>query len=279
MKLGICSWSFHRLLEAGKQDMFSYITDSKRLGATQLEPWNGHLEGILKGDEAVRTKADPSHIQLNSEELEYIHRVKKAIQDSGLPLGCLAIDGAHIYESTESARLGNQAVAFRWIEVARLLGAKQVRIDAGGPPEMPEDIFRIILEGYQDVIARAESAGLDVLVENHWGPTNNPDNVIRLMDALPKLGLLFDTNNWIKERQEEGWEKCARYAQSTHFKTFSFDASGNDPSVNLEKAVQILIKVGYQGCWGVESVPLDGDEYAGVEKTFIFLRKTVAKFS
>ena len=43
MELSICSYSFHRLLAAGKQDIVRYIADCKELGCTQLDPWNGHL--------------------------------------------------------------------------------------------------------------------------------------------------------------------------------------------------------------------------------------------
>ena len=39
--ISICSYSFHRLLAAGKQDIFRYITDCKELGCTGLDAWNG----------------------------------------------------------------------------------------------------------------------------------------------------------------------------------------------------------------------------------------------
>jgi len=49
MEVGICSYSYHRLLKAGQHDVFRYILDCKELGCTQLDPWNGHL-APLKGD-------------------------------------------------------------------------------------------------------------------------------------------------------------------------------------------------------------------------------------
>ena len=104
-----------------------------------------------------------------------------------------------------------------------------------------------------------------------------PENLIRLFAALPGLGLLFDTNNWAPGRQLDGWQMCAPFARSTHFKSFGFDEHGRDPSVDLELALHILLKAGYQGCWGVESVPHDGDEYGAVEKTFALLRRTLAQ--
>ena len=51
MELSICSYSFHRLLEAGQQDVFKFISDCHALGCTQLDLWNGHLPSLLD-DEA-----------------------------------------------------------------------------------------------------------------------------------------------------------------------------------------------------------------------------------
>ena len=122
VKLSIASWSFHRLLESGQQDMFKYITDCKDLGATQLDPWNGHLAPLIAGDHAMKAGLVPNG-QLSAAEKAYLAQVKAAAEETGLPFGCLAVDGAHIYEATPEARALNRAVAYRWLEAASLLGA------------------------------------------------------------------------------------------------------------------------------------------------------------
>jgi sugar phosphate isomerase/epimerase len=273
IRLSIASWSFHRSLEAGKQDMFRYITDCKDLGATQLDPWNGHLAPLVARDNAMKIGQAPDATLAPSEKA-YLAEVKAAAQKTGLPLGCLAVDGAHIYEPTAQARALNRAVAYRWLEAAHLLGAVQMRVDAGGPPEMPPEAFTIIIEGYQDLIARAQPLGIELLIENHWGPSPIPENLARILEAAPGLGLLFDTNNFSGDK-ERAWERFAGYARSVHIKTFSFDEQGNDPSVNLAKAITLLAAAGYQGAWGVESVPRDGDEYGAVKKTFALIRRVL----
>ncbi len=274
LKLAVVSWSFHRLLEAGQQDIFQYITACKALGCTQLDPWNGHFRLLIAGDNALKASGVPTP-QLSAAEVEYLAQVKAAAEQAGLPFGCLAVDGAHIYEATPEARALNRAVAYRWLQAAHQLGASQVRVDAGGPPEMPDEAFAVICAGYQDLLARAQPLGLEILIENHWGPSNNPDNVVKLMDALPGLGLLFDTNNWIKPRQQEAWQTCARYARAVHIKTFAFDENGNDPSVDLAQAIRILQQAGYAGAWCVESVPKDGDEMGAAAKTLALIRRAL----
>ncbi len=273
MKLSFGGYSFHLLLESGKQDIFKYITDCKELGATQLDPWNAQLAPLQNGDQAAKAGADPGHAVLSAQDDAYLRRVRAAADAAGLPFGCIAVDGAHIYEEDPAAREANRRLAYRWLEVAELLGAAQVRIDAGGPQELPNDVLEIVVEGYEDLIVRAQAKGIELLMENHWGPSVVPENVVRILEAVPGLGLLFDSHNWVPELKEKGWELCAKYARSTHFKTFHFDAQGNDPSVNLEKAVRLLVESGYTGCWGVESCPEDGDEYGAAAKTAALLRR------
>jgi sugar phosphate isomerase/epimerase len=266
MELGICSFSFHRLLAAGKQDIARYIQDCRELGCTQLDPWNAHLSPLKQAS-----------AELSPADEEYMARIEEFADASGLPWGTLAVDGAHIYEPAEEARRANRAAAYRWIEIAAKLGFEQVRIDAGGPEEMPDDVFAIIVDGYNDVIARAKAAGVALLMENHRGPSTIPDNVVKLCESIEGLGLLYDTHNWKPERREEGRRKCAKYAQACHIKTFSFDAAGNENSgAKPEEAIQILLDNGYKGTWGIESVPSDGDEYAGARRTVDLIRKYVS---
>lgn len=277
MELSICSFSFHRLLAAGRQDMFKYITDCKELGATQLDPWNAHLAGVQDAETIKKAGSDPENAALPAQDDEYVARVKAAADAVGLPFGCIAVDGAHIYEPTPEARQANRTVAYRWLEIAAKLEAKQMRIDAGGPAEMPCDVFDTLVEGYNDLVARGREKGIEILIENHWGPSPIPENVVRILDAVDGLGLLFDTNNWAEGMQQKGWEMCAKYAKATHVKTFEFDEQGNEPTVDIPKVLHMLVEAGYQGAWGVESCPKDGDEYEGVRKTFALIRRVLAR--
>lgn len=265
MQFSIASYSFHRTLAAGQQDMFSYITTSKDLGMAQLDPWIGHLQPILAEDKAIKERG--GHDDFSPEAYEYASKVKAAADEAGLPVACLAVDGAHIYEPTLEAREVNRASSHRWLKVAQVLGAQQLRIDTGGTPEMPEDTFEIMVAGYQDLLKRVNDAGLELLMENHWGANNVPKNIVRVLEAVPGVGLLFDTHNWGPGLQQEGWDLCAKYARSVHVKTFQFDDAGNDPSVDLDKVIHMLVDTGYDGVWGIESVPKDADELGAIQKT------------
>lgn len=297
MEISICSYSFHRSLAAGQQDIFQYISDCKALGATHLEPWIAHF-GTGRSSSPKFTNGGHSREEMWStlralmqqpppvlgpddnprtvEDGDYLDRVIAAASKAQMPFSGIAVDGAHIYEPDAAARAANRALAYRWLDVAEKLDAKQMRIDAGGPEDMPAEIFPIIVEGYQDLVARGRAKGIEILIENHWGPSKFPKNVVKILEAVDGLGLLLDTNNWAEGWREQGWEMCAKYARATHIKTSEFDAAGNDPTVDLERAINILVEAGYEGCWGIESVPNDGDEYQGAKKTVDLIQRVLA---
>ncbi|HEY2980050.1 MAG TPA: TIM barrel protein [Anaerolineales bacterium] len=278
MEISICSYSFHGLLESGKQDVFGYIRDSRALGCTSLDLWNAHLPTLLDEESRTPDTITPEYAQLSKGQTDYLDKIKAAADEAGLPFASLAVDGAHIYEEEPDARRANRIKAYRWMNIAERLGAQQVRLDTGGPEEMPEPVFEIIIDGYADLIKRAGEKGLEVVMENHWGASRLPENVVRILETVKGLGLLFDTGNWPDGAEEKGWAMCAKYAHATHIKTFEFDAQGNETTVDVPKAMHYLLDAGYKGVWGIESCPAEGeDEIEAARKTIALIKRTLSE--
>ena len=231
--------------------MFAYIQDCKKLGCTQLDPWNEHFAST---DDA------------------YIAKVKEAAKRAELPFGLIAVDGGHIYEPTAEARAEKRKTAYQWIEISRKLRARQIRLDAAGSAAMPTEEFEIILQGFVDLTKRCRDASLELLMENHFGASVIPDNVVKIIGATG-IGLLLDSFNWGKGKEAEGWMKCAKYARACHIKTFAFTEEGEELTTNVAAFVKLMKKANYHGAWGVESVPIDGDEMGAAGKTIELIRK------
>jgi sugar phosphate isomerase/epimerase len=162
------------------------------------------------------------------------------------------------------------------LDVAKRLGAESMRTDTGGTPDMPDDMFAIVVDGLKDIVERGRQLGIRLSIENHWGASGVPKNVIRVLDAVPGLTLLFDSHNFADGMQEEGWQLCVPRAKDVHIKMFTFDENGLDPAEDIPRVVKMLVKSGYKGCWGIESVPRDADEYGAIRKTKALIEKTVA---
>jgi sugar phosphate isomerase/epimerase len=279
MKLSICSYSFNKLLASGKQDIFKYITDCKELGCTQLDPWMAHLEPIQLACAEWRKVPFPTESRsfLTSDEIRYLSEVRRAAERVNLPFGCIAVDGGHMYDKDPAFRNSSRAIAYRWIDACAVLGATQIRLDTGGNKDGPmtDEEFRVIVEGYKDVVARAARFGVEVVLENHWGASRLPDQCVKVLDAVPGLGMLWDSYNFVPEFKMQGRVVCAKYAKITHLKTFRFDAAGEEINEDIPHAVKALKAVNYTGTWGLESCPADLDEYEGVKKAIALLRKYV----
>jgi sugar phosphate isomerase/epimerase len=265
MRIGICSYSFHRLLDAGRQDALGYVAACKELGATQVDPWSGHLPFL-----------DQSTGPLTVEEMRYLLRVRESATAAGLPIVTLAVDGAHVYEPDADRRATLRAKALRALDAAAILGAAQIRIDAGGPKDqLPADVFDVIQAGYRDLIDRAAPRGIQVLVENHRGATTHPDHLMRLLEAIPGLGLLLDSDNWQPGLRDEGRRRCAAHASAVHIKTYRWDAAGNEISdADVPGFIELLKRAKFNGPWEIESVPAEGeDEIAAARNAVGLLRK------
>lgn len=258
MDFSVCSYSFRRTFASGEMDIFSHITWCKANGFTRLDPWMRHLAEGYEDD-------------------AFIARVRAAADAVQLPFGCIAVDGAHIYEATAAARDANRQVAYRWLDIAGQLGASHVRIDAGGRHNTMAEIFSVVVEGYQDLVRYAAPKGVQILIENHWGPTQHPDNMYKVLDAVDGLGLLFDSFNWPAGTHEQAWPQYAPYAALTHIKSMAFDENGDEPNWDLPKVIRILREAGYNGCWGIEGESKDWDEYEIVTKTLALIKRELAR--
>ncbi len=275
MQFSIASYSFHRELESGRQDVFKYITDCKELGCSQLDPWNSHLAPLVIEDEQIRASSNPTQATFSQAGLDYVARVKAAADAVGLPFGCIAADGSHVWEPTEESRAANHACAYRWLDAAHRLGAESMRTDTGGKPELPDDMFKIIVDGLQDTVNKGRELGVRVSIENHWGASNIPKNVVRVLDAVDGLTLLFDSRNWAKGMREEGWQVGVPRAKDVHIDLFRTQENPETLEEDLTRLIKMLVKSGYNGCWGIESLPADDDEYGAIRQSMAFIEKTV----
>ena len=276
MRLGICSFSVHRTVAAGLMDFAGFVALNRRLGCTQLDPWCAHLEGGGDGDNQLHAGRNPGQADLGLPPAARIPLIKAAA--AGMPWGCIAVDGAHIWEEDPAKRAHHRARAMAWLALAKDFGATSVRIDAGGPERPDAATWSVIVDGYRELVAEARRLGIELLVENHWGPSVIPENVLRLLHDVDGLGLLFDTHNWKNSLQGEGWETCARFARVVHVKAFSFRADGEETCIDLPWIIRRLREqAGRDISWCVESVPFKAeDEIPAIEKTLALIRRHVA---
>ena len=279
IEYSVISFSFKQSFRDGRMDLFSWIDTCADLGIKGLDPWAAHFATLKDPAKQLFTGTHPgqSEVVLDAEDNAFLDKIREHAERKGCVFGCLASDGpTYIYEPEAWKRPINRQLAERWIDAASRLGCRQIRIDPGQwhEPTVPDDVMRIIVDGYRHLIDYAGPRNVRVVVENHWGCSAYPSVLFDLLDRVPDLGLLHDTNNWAQGKQAEGWLKAAPRAEALHIKCRYWADDGEELSQHVGHAIRLLRQAGYKGMWGIESAPADGtDEIEGVKRTMRLIEK------
>jgi sugar phosphate isomerase/epimerase len=222
MNLSIASYSFHGLHAAGAIDLYGYLESCKyRYHLSTADIWNGMLPN-----------PDPQILQ----------KVKTALAERELALANLCVDGPHLWEDDPALRQDHDQGALAWLQAAAFLGARTLRIDAGGREDTwTAEQFDYIAGRYHAYAHFTHDHGFRVGPENHWGAEKNPENLKRLCEAVdhPGFGVLLHF------RADPSEALLAPWAMHTHLSW----AIGED---HLEESMSMLRSAGYTGCWSVE---------------------------
>ncbi|MGH2371748.1 MAG: sugar phosphate isomerase/epimerase family protein, partial [Chloroflexota bacterium] len=203
MKLAISSYSFHRLgsgPETGqpKPDLGDVIDRAAALGCDGVELLGVHFP---------------------STERDNLNGLKRRALQAGVQI--VAVSAHHNFVKPDREERRQQvAVVHRWIDVAASLGAPVVRVfggrwqtapsfaaymaNRGQEPALPgytqDDAFGWIVEGFTAALERAESAGVVLALENHWGFTGTAAGTLRIIRSLasPWLAAVLDTGNFLE---------------------------------------------------------------------------------
>jgi sugar phosphate isomerase/epimerase len=228
VNISIASYAFHGLLKNKEMDIFGYLETCKyRYGLQTADIWNGFLA---------------------STEPEYLIKVREALDERELTLVNLCVDGAHIWEDDPAEREHNHQNALAHLKAAEILGAKTVRIDAGGRDEtFTSEQYNLVIERYQEYARCAADNGFRIGPENHWGPERVPANMLNICQTVnsPAFGVLLHFTNWQGKNNVQGDELIAPYVMHTHI-------AWNVTEGPLRAKLELLKNAGYQGCYGIE---------------------------
>ena len=251
--LSLASYSFHGLLEAGRIDVFHYLTATKyRYRIRHADIWSGFFPTT---DEA------------------YVAKVRMALEENDMILANLCVDGAHVWEPDEGARTANAARAADFIRIGEALGAKTIRIDTGGQEAAwSEEAFETIVRQYRTWARRAGEMGYRIGPENHWGATQRPANLLRLAAAVdhPAFGILFHFGNVRDMEVEEGNRLLVPFAMHTHVPA--------DYATTCGPLFQQLMDAGYEGTFSCEHHS-GRHEFEQVEWQLGAIRRSLAMLS
>jgi len=279
-----CSFSYHRAVLSGRQDFHGYLAASQQAGMTHAHFWIPHLlpdpdlSAMREWEWRPGTPDIPDFLQPPI-DYEWMETMKESIRASGLAVEMIAMEKAFMYVVNPEDQARHHAFLRGWLEVARVIGAPAMRVDPGGPLKgyTMED-RAVAIEGYRlwSKIAR-EEYGVCLFVENHWGMSQDPEFLFRLLEAVPEVGLLLDSWNWPGER-ETRWKEFAGVASAVHVKSRHLNEKNEETTYDLKRFIQLLTAADYAGIWGIESFPDSAEEEeAAVVKTRWFIDRLLER--
>lgn len=258
MKLGLCTWSCHKSIEAGSLDLPKVL----RYAALDLQ-----LGGVdIIAEHLPRT--DKKSL------IEY----KKLATDLHLTIACLSPGnnfGKPILEERKQEVEGIK----RWLDCAYILGAPVLRIFAGWP--LPADaqgkkkLWPDMVECMKACEAPAMEAGIVLAIEPHndGGFLPTAVDTMSLIKELnsPWIRINLDTGNYMDADNYKAIEDTIAYAPHIHAKVHHMSDDCKELVFDFDRIFAIIKKADYRGFLSLE---FEGQDFFGQDE-LIYIPKAV----
>ncbi len=106
-----------------------------------------------------------------------------------------------------------------------------------------------------EILPEAERLEIAIVIENHWGISSQPENVVEIVERIKSdfLGTCPDFDNFPKNvDMYDGLATLAGHAQHVHAKSRKFTPKGEEQTIDYSRCLAILKESGYRGTIAIE---------------------------
>lgn len=259
IKLSLAAYSFNRFLTLNSKTkptmtMDDFVDFAANLGLEAIEPTSYYFPETSR---------------------EYLTAFKGKCTRLGLDISGTAVGNDFCKAEPDERRKQMESVK-RWIEHASLIGAKTMRIFAGGVPKGDtEDMARArCIEAIQEACDYAARFGIILALENHGGIVASADQMLAIITAVKHnwFGVNLDTGNFNTPDPYGDLAKIAPYAVVVQLKTEIHPKGKAKEAADLKRLLDILRAVNYRGYVALEYEAAE-DPKTAVPKAIEALRK------
>jgi L-ribulose-5-phosphate 3-epimerase len=241
-KISLAEWSLHKALQKGEMTNLDFPSVAReKYGIDAVEFVNQFFK-------------DKAH------DSSYLKELKKRANDNGVTCVLIMCDGENNLGSDDQAAR-TKAVDFHkaWVDAAVELGCHSIRINTGS--NYSPSKLDTIADGCSRLTEYGVSQNINIIVENHGGPSSDPDALIALMKKVnsPRFGTLPDFGNFAKNKRGiytiDVYDAIARmmpYAKGVSAKSYDFDSGGREAHLDFTRILKIVTDSGYHGHVGIE---------------------------
>lgn len=260
-EISLAEWSLHKALFAKKIDNLDFPAIAKKeFGIDIVEYVNQFFKDKAK-------------------DANYLKELLMRSKDNGVRNHLIMIDGeGGLGDTDEKKRLQAVENHYKWVEAAKTLGCKTIRVNAYGQGSA-EDVSKAAIDGLGRLSDFAKPFNINVIVENHGGYSSNGQWLANVMKQVNKknCGTLPDLGNFCITRSQNGCaeeydrykgvQEMLPYAKGISAKTHEFDEAGNDTQIDYNRMMKMIKDFGFKGIVGIEYEGSKLDEYEGIRKT------------
>jgi sugar phosphate isomerase/epimerase len=235
------------------------------------------------------------HVQMEDESPSAVNKIKRQAHSLGLALMGFSTHQGFVYPDADLRKTNVQKTMYQ-IELAASLGIPTMRINTGRwgtvksfdafmaqkgiePPiegHTEEEAFGWAISSIEKLLPTAESCGVVLGLENHWGLGRTAGGVLRIVEAIksPWLQMTLDTGNFL----ENSYSQMEQMASSTvpialvQAKTYYGGGRWYKLDLDYAKIAKILNDHHYKGWISLEFEGNDEAEVA-VPKSLAMLRE------
>lgn len=248
-RISLAEWSLHRMLRSGELDHLefpAFATD--RFGIDAVEYVNQFFKHT---DES------------------YLKELKSRANNAGVRSVLIMCDGeGKLGDPEETKRVEAVQNHVKWLDAAQYLGCHSIRVNAESEGSYDEQMH-LVADGLRRLCELADSRGLNVIVENHGGISNDAEWLVKTIKEVdhPRCGTLPDFGNFIYDPKNsydpyQGVRLMMPYAKGVSAKSRDFNAQGNETTIDFFKMMRIVLDSGYHSFVGIE---YEGDELSEIE--------------
>ena len=254
IKLGCCSWSYHRALRSKRIDFYEWL----RICAEDLA-----VDGV-----------DIIAEQAPSRTARCWLDIRKRCADAHLTVISLSPSN-NFGRPTAAARRAEVDQLRRWIDTAVTLGSPYVRIFSGwAPADRHAALWKPMVSCIRAVATSAAQAGITLLVEphNHGGLLPDSQSTLRLIRELnsPWVRVNLDVGNYVEPDRYAGIEATLPFAPHVVAKVQEVTSAGG-LGFDYERIVAMLKRRRYRGFVTLEYEG-EADELTVVPQAMAVLR-------
>ncbi|MBX3280451.1 MAG: sugar phosphate isomerase/epimerase [Acidobacteria bacterium] len=268
-----------------------------RIGVSTYSYWHFKsekypVEKVI--DEAARLGFDGVeilHRQMAEESTAYLNKLKRAAFINGLDLFMLSIHQDFI-SPDPAERQKHIDHTKHCIDLAYQMGIPAIRLNSGRwktiksfddlmkakgiEPPLPgytkQDAIKWCVDSIEKCLPAAEKAGVMLALENHWGLTTYPEDLLAIYKSIesPWLGVNLDTGNFVGDPYPQ-FETLAAHARIVQAKTYYGGGEWYTLDLDYARIARILREANFRGYVSLE---MEGKEPAetAVPKSLKVLR-------